>query len=69
MIKKTTKITFEDTGETIEDTGGIPLSEGESLMIAKDGVNQEYVVSSKEVNCRKEGEDWLAEVVYRLRRK
>lgn len=65
MIKKTTKITFEDTGETIEDSGGIPLSEGE-IMVVND---VPYVVSSKEVKCHKEGEDWLADVAYRLAKK
>lgn len=64
MIKQTTKITFKDTGETIEGSGGIPLSEGEIMVV--DDVP--YVVSSKQVKCRKEGEDWLADVEYKLRK-
>lgn len=65
MIKKSTKITFEESGETIEDSGGIPLSEGESIVVN----GSEYVVARKAVACRKEGEDWMAEVEYILKKK
>jgi len=64
MIKKSTTIIFQDSGETIEDQGGIPLSAGENLVVN----GAEYIVSKKSVTCKKAGEDWMAEIEYTLRK-
>ncbi len=68
MVKKNIKMLFGDSGEVIEDKGGIPLSVGEVMkMHQADGSIVEYEVISKEVDCRADGEDWIVDVVFSLR--
>ena len=65
MIKKNTKLIFEGTDKVVEDKGGIPLSEGEIIIIE----GEAWKVSEKIVDCKHEDEDLVAEITYKLRKK
>ena len=71
MIKKNTKIIFEDNagGAADELMGGIPLSKGEIVKVQRDGQAIDYEVADKKVEIIFEGEDQTANITYTLRRK
>lgn len=71
MIKKNTKIVFEDNsgGAADELMGGIPLSKGEIVKVQRDGQAIDYEVEGKKVEIIFEGEDQIANITYTLRRK
>lgn len=68
MIKKNTKIIFEDdeNGTTDELIGGIPLTKGETIQVQKDGQTLQYQVMEKQVNFIFEGDDQTANITYVL---
>ena len=71
MIKKSTKIIFEDQERRSSEEliGGIPLSKGELVKVHKNGKTVEYIVHKKEVDCFMEEKDQRVNTVYRLRKK
>jgi len=66
MIKKNTKITFEHNNQIVEDTGGIPLSEGEIINMRTEKGEEKFKVSKKIVECRADGADLIANITYKL---
>ena len=66
MIKKNTKMIFEDGGSTEELAGGIPLSVGEIVHVKKDGESTDYVVADKNVEFIFDGDDQIANIAYSL---
>ncbi len=71
MIKKNTKVIFED-GENrrSEDmVGGMPLSKGEIVKVHEKGAIVEYEVVAKDIDCFLDGEDQVVDIVYTVRRK
>ena len=73
MIKKNTKIIFEDGGEKTTDDliGGIPLSKGEIVHLHNENSDEvtDYEVADKKIDCIIKGEDRIVNIVYILRRK
>ncbi|MEK9181390.1 MAG: hypothetical protein AAB871_04095 [Patescibacteria group bacterium] len=71
MIKKETKVIFENGEETQELTGGIPLSVGEVVRLHQKGGKAavDYLVVKKDVDCFMEGDDQKVIILYRLRKK
>lgn len=70
MIKKTTKIVFEETGDVVEDARGIPLSEGERLILTDRVSNAvtTYVVAKKDIRAVQDGDDFTVDITYTLRK-
>lgn len=66
MIKKNTKIIFEGENKVIEDTGGIPLSQGEIISLKTKENIVKFKVIKKQVECQEEGADLIAKITYRL---
>jgi hypothetical protein len=73
MIKKTTKIIFEDKGNrtTEEMLGGMPLSKGELVHIHNEKTKEvtDYKVKDKIIDCFLKGNDQLVEITYVLKKK
>ena len=73
MIKKTTKIIFEDEENktTANMLGGMPLSKGEVVHIHKENEEEviDYDVKDKIINCFLKGSDQLVEITYVLKRR
>ena len=65
MIKKNTKLIFED-GRIVEDTGGIPLTEGELLTLKNENGEETFKVTKKIIECKAEGQDMMAYITYKL---
>jgi len=71
MIKKNTKIIFED-GEnkrSEEMIGGMPLSKGEIIHVHEGSTIFDYEVKDKIIDCFIEGNDQIVNVTYVLRKK
>lgn len=71
MIKKNTKIIFQDAQENATDelTGGIPLTKGEVITVKKDDQIKKYEVIEKNTELIFEGEDQTANIEYVLKEK
>ncbi len=71
MIKKNTKVIFEDgEDKTSEDmVGGIPLSKGEVIKVHKNSEVLQYEVVDKIVDCYLYQEDQVVDITYVLRKK
>lgn len=69
MIKKNTKMVFEDGSGTEELIGGIPLSEGEIVHVWKNQIAVDYVVTKKSVDFIFDGDDQTANIIYSLLKK
>lgn len=69
MIKKNTKIIFQDNQDNATDEliGGIPLSKGECIVVKKDGTTKQFEVVEKNTEFIFEGEDQIANIVYVLK--
>jgi len=69
MIKKNTKIIFQDATNNATDEliGGIPLAKGETITAKKDGITKEYEVVEKNTDVIFEGEDQIANIEYVLK--
>lgn len=65
MIKKNTKIVFED-GKEEELDGGMPLTKGEVIHFHKKGVVTNYLVKDKIIDCFMEGKDQIVNIVNQL---
>jgi len=70
MIKKATKIIFENGGnkKTEELIGGLPLSKGETVKVHEDNKAVEYEVTDKIVEAFLE-EEQIVNITYILRKK
>jgi hypothetical protein len=71
MIKKNTKIIFQDAENNATDEliGGISLSKGETITVKKDGSTKEYEVVEKNTEFIFEDEDQIANIEYVLKEK
>ncbi|MCX6803878.1 MAG: hypothetical protein NTY48_04900 [Candidatus Diapherotrites archaeon] len=71
MIKKNTKIVFEDGNGPIDGVleGGIPLTKGETINFNVDGKVYVYIVKEKTIDCILKGKDQLINIVYVLGKK
>ncbi|TAK96043.1 hypothetical protein EPO05_02710 [Patescibacteria group bacterium] len=73
MIKKNTKVIFEDGGEqkTSEMLGGMPLSKGEVVHVHAENSAEviDYEVADKIIDCYLQGEDQTVNITYVLRKK
>ncbi|MFA6553571.1 MAG: hypothetical protein WCT27_04025 [Patescibacteria group bacterium] len=71
MIKKNTKVIFEDGNNktTDEMIGGIPLSKGEMITVHKDGKAVHYEVADKVVDCYYEDQDQIVDITYIIKKK
>ncbi|NQU78417.1 hypothetical protein HQ545_01480 [Candidatus Woesearchaeota archaeon] len=72
MIKKNTKIVFDDGEEqkTDELKGGMPLSKGEIVHVHKEsGETIDYEVADKTIDCYLKGEDQIVNITYVLKRR
>lgn len=71
MIKKNTKVIFEDGDNktTDEMIGGIPLSKGEMITVHKDGKAFQYEVADKVVDCYYEDQDQIVDITYIIKKK
>ena len=70
MIKKNTRVIFEDNkGKISEDFGGgMPLSKGEIVKIHKNGKVISYIVKDKMIDCFMKGENQEVNIVYILKK-
>ncbi len=72
MIKKNTKVIFEDGDNSRYDelTGGMPLSKGDIVNIHRDGEDVvDYEVVEKMIDCFLGGEDQVVNITYKLKRR
>lgn len=69
MIKKNTKVIFEDNSGSEELAGGMPLSKGEIVKVHKKGMVIEYIVKDKTIDCFMDGEDQEVNITYTLAKK
>lgn len=73
MIKKNTKIIFEDgEDKKIEEMmGGMPLSKGEVVHMHAENSDKavDYEVVDKIIDCYLKGEDQIVNITYVLRKK
>ncbi len=71
MIKKNTKVIFEDgEDKRSEDmVGGIPLSKGEMIKVHKDDKVVLYEVVDKIVDCFLDDRDQIVDITYVVKRK
>lgn len=70
MIKKNTKIIFEDGESNSSDelTGGMPLSKGEIVHVHRENQDTaDYEVVDKIIDCFMEGEDQRVNITYKLK--
>ncbi|TSC93955.1 MAG: hypothetical protein Athens101428_478 [Candidatus Berkelbacteria bacterium Athens1014_28] len=68
MIKKNTKMVFEDGNFIEELVGGVPLSEGEVVNVKKNEEVVKYTVVKKTVDFIFEGNDQTANIIYLLKK-
>ena len=70
MIKKNTKIIFEDGANAGSDelVGGMPLSKGDIVHMHRDDDVVDYKVIEKTIDCFMGGEDQIVNIVYKLRK-
>ena len=68
MIKKNTKVIFEDGREEQMD-GGMPLTKGEVIHVHKKGKMTDYIVNDKIIDCFLDGKDQVVNIVYILKKK
>jgi hypothetical protein len=68
MIKKNTKIVFED-GKEEELDGGMPLTKGEVIHFHKSGKVIDYVVNDKIIDFFMDGKDQIVNITYVLKKK
>jgi len=68
MIKKNTKIIFEDGKEEQMD-GGMPLTKGEIIHLHKKDKIIDYEVKDKIIDCFLEGKDQVVNITYILKKK
>lgn len=72
MIKKNTKVIFEDNGNSSSDelVGGMPLSKGDIVNVHRghQGV-ADYEVVDKIIDCFMGGDDQIVNITYKLRKK
>jgi len=68
MIKKTTKVIFEDNeGESSDElVGGMPLSKGDIVHIHRGESVVDYFVADKIIDCYLDGIDQLVNITYKL---
>ena len=73
MIKKNTKVIFEDGGNQTTDNliGGMPLSKGEIVRLHPENSDDVilYEVVDKIIDCIIKGEDRIVNITYTLRKK
>jgi len=71
MIKKNTKVIFEDGANkrSEEMVGGIPLSKGEIVSVHQNGMTVSYEVVDKVIDAFLDGEDQTVNIVYIIRKK
>lgn len=71
MIKKTTKVIFEDDKVESSDelVGGMPLSKGDVVHIHRGENIIDYIVTDKIVDCYMGGDDQLVNITYKLKKK
>ncbi len=71
MIKKNTKVIFQDGGNQVTEelVGGIPLSKGEVVHFHKNSKTIDYKVVDKKVDCFLNGEDQKINITYKLKKK
>ncbi|MCX6713971.1 MAG: hypothetical protein NTV48_02600 [Candidatus Vogelbacteria bacterium] len=71
MIKKNTKVVFEDneSSQTEEMVGGIPLSKGEIMHVHRNGETFDYEVTDKIIDCNLDGEDQIVDITYIVKKK
>jgi hypothetical protein len=68
MIKKTTKVIFED-GKEEEMDGGMPLTKGEIIHMHKGNKVIDYFVKDKIIDCFLGGKDQVVNITYILKKK
>lgn len=72
MIKKNTKVIFQDEGAHKEEGwgGGVPLSKGEIVhMHQEDGSVIDYEAVDKQVDCERQEDDQIIDITYTLAKK
>lgn len=72
MIKKNTKIIFEDESEQEKELeGGIPLSKGDIVQVYEKDSNKaaNYEVINKKIEFFIKDKDQIANITYRLKKK
>lgn len=69
MIKKNTKMIFDDGLEVGDLVGGVPLCKGEVIRLRKNGNSTEYEVTDKLVEFDLDDEDQTANITYSLERR
>ncbi len=71
MIKKNTKVIFEDGSSKREEEliGGIPLSKGEIIKVHEAGKTKKFVVKNKEADCFLDVEEQIVNITYLLKRR
>lgn len=72
MIKKNTKVIFEDSGANSSDelVGGMPLSKGDIVHVHRDDKGVvDYEVVDKIIDCFMGGEDQIVNISYKLKKK
>jgi hypothetical protein len=71
MIKKNTKVVFEGLADAPSQdlVGGMPLSEGETVRLHRDGRIVELIVKEKTVDCFLDGPDARVDITYVLSKK
>ena len=68
MIKKNTKVIFDD-GKEEELDGGMPLTKGEIIHVHKAGKKVDYEVKDKIIDCFLDGKDQMVNITYVLKKK
>lgn len=72
MIKKNTKVIFEDGGTNSSDelVGGMPLSIGDIVHVYRDNTDMvDYEVVDKVIDCFMGGADQTVNITYKLKKK
>ena len=72
MIKKNTKVIFEDgdTDSSDELVGGMPLSKGDIVHVHRDDEGVvDYEVIDKIIDCFMGGEDQIVNITYKMKKK
>ncbi len=73
MIKKNTKVVFEDGENQKSDDliGGMPLSKGEIVHVHEgdSGKSIDYEVADKTIDCFLKGDDQIVNIIYVLKKK
>ncbi|MBS3155922.1 hypothetical protein J4413_01665 [Candidatus Woesearchaeota archaeon] len=68
MIKKNTKVIFEDGKEEQMD-GGMPLTKGETIHMHKGNKIVDYEVKDKIIDCFLDEKDQVVNITYVLKKK